>query len=178
MGHRHTREQILAGAVETALQDGLSQITFGRVARHLGVNDRIVVYYFPTKDDLITEVLLHMGAQLQEVLARAFTTPAADHVALARVAWPVLARPEVDPVFALYFETSGLAAAGREPFATLATELVDVWITWLSEFFTGPARQRRTEAEAALALIDGLLLLRQIAGPAAANRAAARLGVR
>ena len=34
-----------------------------------------------------------------------------------------------------------------------------------------PAHKRR-EAEAALALVDGLLLLRQLAGPAAANRAA------
>ena len=36
----------------------------------------------------------------------------------------------------------------------------------------------RTEAEATVAVIDGLLLMRQLLGPAAANRAAARLGIR
>ena len=46
----------------------------------LGVSDRIVVYYFPTKDDLITEVLLLVGVRLQGVLATAFTEPAHDHI--------------------------------------------------------------------------------------------------
>ena len=88
MGHKHTKEEILAGALETAFADGLSQLSFGRVAKHLGINDRIVVYYFPTKDDLITNVLLAMGGDLQAALAQAFTGTAADHLALTRAAWP------------------------------------------------------------------------------------------
>ena len=178
MGPKHTREDILAGALDAALEEGLSQLTFGRLAKRLGVNDRIVVYYFPSKDDLISEVLLLMGSRLQEVLSRAFTTVAATHVELARVAWPVLARPEIDPIFGLFFEANGLAAAGREPYRSVVDQLVEAWIVWLTEFFEGPARQRRTEAETAITVIDGLLLLRQLSGPAAANRAAARLGVR
>jgi AcrR family transcriptional regulator len=177
-GHKHTREQILAGALDTAVSDGLSRLTFGRVAKRLGINDRIVVYYFPTKDELITAVLVTMGEQVQGVLARAFTTRAEDHVALAKAAWPVLARPEIDPVFSLYFEASGLAAAGMEPFRTLASRLVEGWAAWLTDFFDGDPERRRVEAEAAIAVLDGLLLLRQLAGPAAADRAATRLGVR
>ena len=42
----------------------------------------------------------------------------------------------------------------------------------------GDPAKRRTEAETAIALIDGLLLLRQLAGPEPANRAARRLGIR
>jgi AcrR family transcriptional regulator len=178
MGHRHTREQILEGALAAALDDGLSQLTFGRLAKRLGVSDRIVVYYFPSKDQLVSEVLVTMGLRLQEVLAPALTGPAADHRALVRAAWPLLARPETDPVFGLFFEANGLAAAGREPYRTLVPTLVTAWVDWMATFFTGPARERRAEAEAALALVDGLLLLRQLGGPAAANRAATRLGVR
>ena len=36
MGHKHSRDEILQGALETALADGLSQVTYGRVARRLG----------------------------------------------------------------------------------------------------------------------------------------------
>ena len=178
MGHKHTREEILEGALDAAIADGLSQLTFGRLARHLGISDRVVVYYFPTKDELVTDVLVMLGLRLQEVLARAFAAQADDHLALARAAWPVLARPEIDPIFGLFFEASGLAAAGRAPYATVAPQLVDAWITWLATFFTGTPKRRRAEAEAAIALLDGLLLLRQLAGPAAANRAARRLDIR
>ena len=178
MGHKHSREQILAGALDAAMDDGLSMLTFGRVAKRCGVNDRIVVYYFPSKDELVTDVLMTVGVQLQGVLSGAFTATAESHLALARAAWPVLARPEVDPVFSLYFEAIGLAAAGREPYAALATQLLDGWTTWLTGFLTGDRTRRRAEAEATIALLDGLLLLRQLSGAAACKpRASASASV-
>lgn len=178
MGHKHSREQILDGALEAVFDEGLSQLTFGRLAKRLGINDRTIVYYFPTKDELVADVLLTVGGRLQEVLAAAFTGPATDHVQLASAAWPILARPEIDPVFGLYFEAVGLAAAGREPYKTLVTDLVRAWAVWLAEFFTGPAKRRQSAAEATIALVDGLLLVRTLAGPDAADRAAAALGLR
>jgi AcrR family transcriptional regulator len=177
MGYRHTKQDILDGALAAAIDDGLSQLTFGRLAKRLEINDRTIVYYFPTKDDLLTEVVLSMGAQLQAALTGAFSTPASGHVELARAAWPVLADTEVDPIFALFFEANGLAAAGRAPFDTLVPKLVDAWIEWVMSFLTGTSAARRSEAEATIAVIDGLLLLRQLAGPAAATRAARRLGI-
>ena len=178
MGYRHTRDEILAGALAVAFDDGLSQLTYGRVAKRLGISDRIVVYYFPSKDDLVGAVLLALGEQLQHTLEPAFVAPAADHLALARAAWPLLARDEADAVFALFFEANGLAAAGREPYRTLVPQLVDGWIEWASQFVEGRPARRKSEAAAAIALLDGLLLLRLLGGPTVANRAATTLGVR
>ncbi|MDJ0788152.1 MAG: TetR/AcrR family transcriptional regulator [Myxococcota bacterium] len=178
MGHKHSKETILEGALAEAFEHGLSQLSFGRVARRLGIHDRVVVYYFPTKDDLIRAVLTCMGLEFQQTLSTALSEPAKDHLAFLRAAWPVLAHPDADPVFALFFEANGLAAAGREPYRTLIPALVSAWIEWGASFLEGTPAKRRTEAETAIALIDGLLLLRQLAGPASADRAARRLGIR
>lgn len=167
----------MGGALAAALDDGLSQLTFGRLAKRLGISDRIIVYYFPSKDDLVSEVIVAMGSQLQQTLAVAFTTPAADHRELMAAAWPVVARPENDPVFALFFEANGLAAVGRDPYRELVPTLVQVWIDWAAEFIEGTPEYRRRQAETAVALLDGLLLLRQLAGPEAGDRAAATLGI-
>jgi AcrR family transcriptional regulator len=175
MGHRHTKSDILVGTLETAYADGLSQVTYGRVARRLGISDRIVVYYFPSKADLVTEVLVALGTQLQETLTSAVITPVADHRELLRVAWPILAHADADRVFALFFEASGLATAGRAPYAALVPHLVSGWIDWATEVLQGSPQRRRSEAETAIAVIDGLLLLRQLVGPDAADRAAQRL---
>ena len=175
MGHKHTKAEILDGALAAAFDDGLSQLTFGRVAKRLGISDRIVVYYFPTKDDLIGEVLYAMGAELQATLAPTFTTPAADHLELLRTAWPILARTEADPVFALFFEAGGLAATGREPFRPSSRNLMDAWIEWAAAFIDGTTARRRAEAEAAIAMLDGLLLMRQLVGPKVADRAARKI---
>ena len=179
MGHKHTKEEILDGAVAVAFADGVSQLTFGRVAKHLGISDRIVVYYFPSKDDLVGDVLTALGGRLMEALAPAFASPVQDHLHLVRVAWPVLADANADPVFALFFEAGGQSAAGIEPYRTLVPQLVEAWIAWAAELIEGTPAARRAEAEAAIAVLDGLLLLRQLGGPVAADRAAARIaGVR
>ena len=177
MGHKHTREEILDGALDAALDDGLSQLTFGRLARRLGISDRVIVYYFPTKDDLISDVIGAMGLRLQGELAASFSRTAVDHRELAALAWPVLANPAADRVFALFFEANGLAAVGREPYRTLVPNLVAAWIDWASNHVEGSASRRRQEAETAIAVIDGLILLRLLAGPASADRAARVLGI-
>ncbi|MEN9647101.1 MAG: hypothetical protein RL238_3770 [Actinomycetota bacterium] len=177
MGYRHTKEEILAGALAAAFDDGLSQLTFGRVATRVGVSDRIVVYYFPSKDDLISEVLVGVGLELQATLAPALTEPVDDHLELVRAVWPVLAHPDADPVFALFFEAGGLAAAGREPYRTLVPFLVEQWIVWAQGHLRGTAARRHSEATAAIAMIDGLLLMRQLGGADVADTAARRLGV-
>jgi AcrR family transcriptional regulator len=177
MGHKHTKEEILDGALAAALDDGLSKLTFGRLAKRLGINDRTIVYYFPSKDALISDVLVAMGLGVQEMLAEAFTAPASDHITLVRAAWPVLQQPATEKIFALFFEANGLAASGIEPYRSLVTELVAAWIAWTADFIDGSDQHRLAEAEAAIAIVDGLLLVRLLAGKDSAARAAQRLGV-
>ena len=82
MGHKHTKSEILDGALAAAFEDGLSQLTFGRVATRLAISDRIVVYYFPTKDDLIVAFLeredLEFWAQWDGVAAQFSDDPAGE----------------------------------------------------------------------------------------------------
>jgi hypothetical protein len=91
------------------------------------------------------------------------------------------ARPPRDrsdiPTFRRFFEANGLAVAGREPYRALAAQLTESWMEWLGEFIEGLPDQRRADAETTVAILDGLLLLRLLVGPVAAERAAGRLGV-
>lgn len=178
MGYRHTTEEILGAAVAVALDTGIASVTFGAVARRLGVADRTIVYYFPNKPALITAVIAAMGSDLQRLLHRAFGDEVLPRLDLLSRAWPVLATREADPVFRAFFEMVGLANAGVEPYASITPQVMTAWANWLAPRVAAPSpAEQRSEALAVMALVDGLLLLRSTAGPRAAARAASAWGV-
>lgn len=198
MGYRHQKPELMAAALELVGEDGLSRLTFGRLAARLGIADRTVVYYFPTKDQLLTEVIGELALQLMGILGEAFGDEPLPRDELLRRAWPVLATETADPIFRIFFELTGLAAAGTAPYADLVPSLMGAWLTWLETKLRptsddsgltarsgtesvahpgDPDGDRSGDAAHVVALIDGLLLVRLTAGPEAADRAAASLGL-
>lgn len=175
MGPKHDRQHILQEALALATAEGLRSVTFGRVASRLGLPDRTVVYYFPTKAQLLREVLEAGTVELREVLLRAFRAPAETPTKLAARAWTVVSSAEAEPVFRLFFDAVGLAMHDPDELGTVVRELITTWAASLEPLFEGTPSARRARAEATVALLDGLLLLRFTVGPEASTRAARAL---
>lgn len=178
MGYRHSQADILDAAVAVALDAGMGGLTFAAVGKRLGISDRTVVYYFPTKPDLISAVAQSLGTDLQRLLEEAFGSDRRSAVELQQRAWPVLTTSHADRVFALFFEIVGLASGGQPLYTALSRAMVDGWQQWLGDRVAGgTAAIRSRRALAAMAQLDGLLLLRHVLGAAAADEAARELGI-
>ena len=162
---------------EVVLREGLAKLTFQRVAEELGTSDRMVVYYFPTKEDLVMAAVTSLSARMQLLLGQAFgNEPQAPDV-LLRMAWPVFKKKNADRIFQVFLELVGYSAAKIEPYRSIVRAILEEWVKWLSERVDAKTNQeRRRQALGIVARVDGLLLLRHGMGTAAADDAAHALG--
>ncbi len=178
MGYRYSRDEILVAAVEAVAEDGLSTLTFGRLAKRMGISDRAIVYYFPSKADLISATIAAIGAELIDVLDDAFGSEPLAPTQLIRRAWPTVSAPSNETVFRVFFELVGLSGAGIEPFATLAPALLNAWAEWLVPHIEVPdGSTAKSESYRIMATLDGLLIIQVQLGPDAAAGAAQAMGV-
>ena len=177
VGYLHSRKDILDGAIAAVFENGVHQLSFGKLATRLGIADRTVVYYFPSKAQLITAVLDTLAERMMTVIAKAFGDEPLPPDELGRRAWSVLTTAEADRVFRVFFEVVGLAAARVSPYADIAPVLINGWATWL-EPRVKTANNGRGETLAMMAKVDGLLLLRHTVGRKPADAAAIAMGFR
>ncbi|MEV6521628.1 helix-turn-helix domain-containing protein [Longispora sp. NPDC051575] len=178
MGYKHSRDQMLDAAARLLAEEGLAGVTFRRIGERLGVPDRTVVYYFPTKSDLLGAVLDGHVRQLHGLLHAALGDRPLPPAELLHRAWSALRTPGADALFRVHFEVAGQAAAGRAPYRALAAALAAHWADWLSPRVAVPVERRNGRAAALLAQLDGLLLLRAVGQAALADTAATELGWR
>jgi AcrR family transcriptional regulator len=176
VGYKHTREDILDAAIVAAFEHGLNQLSFGRLAARMEIADRTIVYYFPTKETLIVDVLEALAARLMSVIDIAFGETPLSANQLAKRAWPEFTTPEADRVFRVFFEVVGLAAARVSPYNHIAPTLLDGWVSWLAPRIKTKG-DARSEALALVAKLDGLLLVRHTLGHKPAEAAASALGL-
>jgi AcrR family transcriptional regulator len=178
VGYRHSRDEVVEAAASIALRDGMAKLTFRRVAEDLGISDRMVVYYLPSKEDLVMAAVEALSVRMQKILEQAFGDDRRSPDELLKMAWPVLTKKSAEQIFALFLEVVGLSAAKVEPFDRMSRSILDGWIRWLSDRIDAPAeRDRRRGALGVIARIDGLLLLRHGHGVGVAHEAARALGL-
>jgi AcrR family transcriptional regulator len=167
------RAVYLSGAVEHVLREGVATLSLRPLAAALGTSDRMLLYYFGTRDDLLTAVLGAVGGQLQAGLAATLPDGAVPPGRMLDVLWASLQDPAAEAHVRLYLEVSGLAARGRQPFADLARRVAEDWLAWVAPRLDVDDADREATAAGLLAAVDGVLLVRAVAGR---ERAAAAAG--
>jgi AcrR family transcriptional regulator len=172
------REAFLAGTVAHMLRHGVATLSLRPLAAELGTSDRMLLYYFGTREQLLTAALEEVGRQLRAALVAALPATPLEPAQLVRQAWAALQDPGAEQHLRLYLEVSGLTARGREPFGTAGGVATRAWLDWVAERLDVAPDRRPDAAAGVLGVLDGLLLLRFVVGGEHADAAASWLGDR
>jgi AcrR family transcriptional regulator len=159
------RAQLLDAMADHMLAAGLAGSSLRPLARAAGTSDRMLLYYFPTKDTLISATLAHVAARMAGLLlqgAEPVRLPAAQLL-------PLLVDRTLDPAFrpylGLFLEVASRAARGDALCRTVGREAAEGYVAWIAAQLDAPPEQLRPEALRILTEIEGRVVLDALGVP-------------
>jgi AcrR family transcriptional regulator len=141
-----TRREILAeAATDYVLEHGLLGLSLRPLAAALGTSDRMLLYHFADKDDLVATVLRVANDRAVTEIER---LPAAPDVRAAVVAfWPAFTTGRLACCQRIYVQAAAAGLLGGEPYTSLLRDGNERWEAALAAHLErsgcAPARSRR-----------------------------------
>ncbi len=149
------RDQVAQAATDYVLEHGLVGLSLRPLAARLGTSDRMLLYHFDGKDDLVATVLRISNDR--SVTAIRALPPAADVRQAVLDLWTAVTRPELDRCQRVYVEAAALGLTGREPYVSVVREANAVWIAALADHLAASGMPRRLAARAVV-LLDAAMM--------------------
>jgi AcrR family transcriptional regulator len=143
------------------LETGLAQTSLRQLAAAAGVSDRMLLYYFADKAEVLSTVMVRVAGELAMRLAVAIPdgtrlTPAE----LVRRASEFTTGPEMRRFMRLWVEVVAAAARKEEPFPAIVAQVMAGFRLWVDARLELPeGADREGTAAAIIAVIDGLALV-------------------
>lgn len=160
MAAQPRRDQLLDGTVDFLLDNGLGALSLRPLAAALGTSDRMLIYYFGTREALLRAALEAVAGRLRGLLAAVMPPRRQTPAELLTLALTAADDPHARRLLAMWVDVVALAARGDAVCAETARTVLGDWVGWLAEHLDVPAAQAGPAAAGILAIIDGLVLLR------------------
>jgi AcrR family transcriptional regulator len=154
------RAELLDAVVDYVSAHGVADLSLRPLAKAVDSSPRVLLYYFGSKEDLVTEVLGQAGAR-QRALFERLRSRQLGSLDACREIWRIMSAPASEPVFRLFFEVYGLALQDRKRFARFLKYVVEPWLQFISAPLLEdgwPEAQARAYATLVIAGFRGFLL--------------------
>lgn len=127
------RADLLARAVDYVCEHGVSQLSLRPLGQAIDCSPRLLLYFFSSKEELVTEVLAAAGERQRVLFARLQLEHLASPREVCRAIWRVMSTPEAEPIFRLFFEVYGLALQDRKRYARFLDRVVAEWLAYIGD---------------------------------------------
>lgn len=156
------RHALLERLADHVLAVGLQGASLRPLAAAVGTSDRMLLYYFADKNDLLTQTLALIAERLLKLLEGSLSGIQPYRILLPRIC-DLMSSPAMQPSMRLWLELVALASRNEEPFRAIAGQLSDGFLHWISARLK-VAKEADRAATAALlfATVEGMMLLNAI----------------
>ena len=152
------RQILLQKLAEHVLQHGLHSASLRPLAAAAGTSDRMLIYYFGSKDGMLAELLQLMATKLAQELTQRFDNQGKRATAtFLRDLWTVVQSEELRPILRIWLEVAAVASREGGTKISIAKAIGDQFLLWLRSQLAHPA-----DAEFTLTFLEGMLVLGEV----------------
>ena len=127
------RAELLERIVDYVYEHGVAQLSLRPLAEAVGCSPRLLLYFFSSKEELVTEVLAAAGTRQRALVSRLHIEHATTPAEACRRIWNAISDPKLEPVFRLFFEVYGLALQDRKQYASFLKRVVADWLAFIAQ---------------------------------------------
>lgn len=152
------REALLDRLADHVLEHGLARATLRALAEAAGTSNRMLLYYFKDKNDLLVALLAHLAVR---VMALVDLGPRRlPQAAMLRTLWDAARSPALAPYMRLFLELGVAAGRGEQPHDKAAAAMAKGFVAFVGGALDVGDADHETTAALILAQLDGLFVLR------------------
>jgi len=158
---RRTEQRLSIANILSAhvLQHGLEQTSLRQLAKAAAVSDRMLLYYFEDKFDVMETVMQLIASTFTQALDEALPSDVTRSVAEVFEEIILLSNsPDVQPFMSIWIEAIAAASRGNEPYKTTAAQIASGFLGWI-ESRLPLTKDAPKHAAMVLAMIEGIAVL-------------------
>jgi len=154
------RVELIGRIADVLLADGVGQVPLRDLAARLGTSDRMLLYYFADKADLVEASIEEVSSRLGVILAASFSEERRPAAEVLDVTARLLSSPAAAPFMNVWADVSARGGRGEEPFQAIAKLTVKRSLAWLDvQLAIADDGERRAAASAILAVVEGVRMI-------------------
>lgn len=164
--------QILNDLARHVLNHGLNTASLRPLAKAANTSDRMLIYYFGSKDALIVELLIFLSTDLASKLDNALPNARPPSVRACAMSIVHLIRKQpFRRYMRFWIEIVSAASHGSKDHREIGKKMVDNFLGWLSSKLPENTEQKDAAAAFILTLIDGTVVMDSVGKSAIADAA-------
>ena len=157
------RADIIQRLTAYVLAQGLSASSLRPLAKAAGTSDRMLLYYFKDKAEIITAVLEQISAQLVEMVGTHAAAEPLPVDALRRKLAGIVFEDALWPYMRIWLDVAARAAMGDPFYRAVGEHIGRGFLEWgKAQLQSDSAAQRDIDAARLLVSIEGMLFLKSI----------------
>ena len=151
------RKEIIEAAAGHLIRHGFQSSGLRAIAQSVGLSDRMLMYYFETKEDLVAEALTLIGESLASGMDHAVPKGNATAAKILEALSQSMQSDEIQAIMRLWFEIVGLAMRGQQPYRETAALLLSRAEAQIRDKLRADQRHRAREV---LSALEGRMMVR------------------